>query len=194
MYSTMLAVLREVRFHELLLRIDRNLAEQVRLGRCCLCGAALHAGHFDRKPRGGLPQLSDEHCERFSWCCARDGCRSRAMPPSMRFLGRKVYLGAVVVLVSALRGGATPVRMAQLTELLGVSRRTVDRWRRWWTEVFPQTRCWAAGSGLFAIPVPTGQLPLSLLERFAGPLETALQALLRFVLPVTGGDTTVRAM
>ncbi|MGH8322198.1 MAG: hypothetical protein ACRETD_00130 [Steroidobacteraceae bacterium] len=116
------------------------------------------------------------------------------MPPSMRFLGRKVYWGAVVVLVSALRSGATPVRMARMTELLGVSRRTVDRWRRWWTEVFPHTRCWAAGSGLFAIPVPPGRLPLSLLERFAGPIETALQALLRFVLPVTGGDTAVRAM
>ena len=190
----MLAVLREVRFHELLLRIDRTLAEQVRLGRCRLCGAALHAGHYDRKPRGGLPPLSDEHRERFNWCCARDGCRSRAMPPSMRFLGRKVYLGAVVVLVSALRCGATPVRMARLTELLGVSRWTVERWRRWWSEVFPQTRCWGAGSGLFAIPVSTARLPASLLERFAGPPETALLALLRFMLPVTGAAAAVRVM
>ncbi|MGH9434374.1 MAG: hypothetical protein ACRD06_00060 [Terriglobia bacterium] len=194
MCSTMLAVLREVRFHELLLRIDRNLAEQVRQGRCRLCGAALHAGHFDRKPRGGLPQLSDEHRERFSWCCARDGCRSRAMPPSMRFLGHKVYLGAVVVLVSALRCGATPVRMVRLAGLLGVSRRTVNRWRQWWTEVFVQTRCWVSGSGLFAVPVPTAQLPLSLLERFVGPPETALLALLRFVLPVTDGEVAVRVM
>jgi hypothetical protein len=42
--------------------------------------------------------------------------------------------------------------------------------------------------------VPAGQLPLSLLERFAGPPETALQALLRFVLPITGGDKLVLAM
>ncbi len=109
-------------------------------------------------------------------------------------MGRKVYLGAVVVLVSALRCGATPTRMARITELLGVSRRTVNRWRQWWTEVFPQTRCWAAGSGLISVPVPTGQLPQSLLERFAEPMEAALQALLRFVLPVTGGDHAVRAM
>ena len=52
----------------------------------------------------------------------------------------------------------------------------------------------AAGSGLFAIPVASEQLPLSLLERFAGAPAAALQALLRFVLPVTGGDTAVRAM
>jgi len=31
---------------------------------------------------------------RFSFCCARDGCRTRKTPPSFRFLGRKVYLAA----------------------------------------------------------------------------------------------------
>jgi len=34
------------------------------------------------------------------FCCAVDGCRSRATPPSLRFLGRKVYLAAIVVLVA----------------------------------------------------------------------------------------------
>jgi len=31
----------------------------------------------------------------LSFCCDRDGCRKRVTPPSVRFLGRKVYLGAV---------------------------------------------------------------------------------------------------
>lgn len=184
----------EKRFLGLLLRLDEDLAAQAQAAGCRVCGQAVHAGNFRRKARGVPPGLEQDYEWRLSFCCVGRECRKRLTPSSMRFLGRKVYLGAVVVLVAALRGGATPVRMAQLTQLLGVSRRTVDRWRRWWTEVFPQSRCWAAGSGLFASPVPTGQLPQSLLERFAGPLEAALQALLRFVLPVTGGDTVVRAM
>jgi len=43
----------------------------------------------------------------LSFCCALDGCRSRATPPSLRFLGRKVYLAAIVVLIAILRHGAT---------------------------------------------------------------------------------------
>lgn len=187
------ALLGEKRFFGLLLRVDEDLAAQARSAGCRVCGQAVHAGNFRRKARGVPHGLEQDYEWRLSFCCARRECRKRLTPSSVRFLGRKVYLGAVVVLVSALRCGATPTRMARIAELLGVSRRTVDRWRQWWTEAFPQTRCWAAGSGLFSVPVPTAQLPQSLLERFAGPPATALQALLRFVLPVTGGDR-VRAM
>ena len=47
------------------------------------------------------PEL-EEYAERFSFCCAVDGCRKRATPPSLRFLGRKVYLATVVTLISAM--------------------------------------------------------------------------------------------
>ena len=36
-------------------------------------------------------------------------------PPSVRFLGRKVYLGAVVILISAMRQGPTPRRFLELS-------------------------------------------------------------------------------
>jgi hypothetical protein len=36
--------------------------------------------------------------------------RKRRTPPSFRFLGRKVYLGVEVVLISAMRQGATAAR------------------------------------------------------------------------------------
>jgi hypothetical protein len=188
------AVLSDTRFFELLLRIDEDLATEARAAGCPRCGQVLHAAHYRRKPRGVPAGLEGQYAKRLSFCCAGDASRHRRTPSSVRFLGRKVYLGAVVVLVSALRCGATPMRVARLHELLGVSRWTVNRWRHWWTEIFPQTRCWAAGSGLFAIPVPAAQLPQSLLNRFAGPLETALLSLLRFVLPVTGGEATVHSM
>lgn len=188
------ALLSDKRFFELLLRLDEDLAGDARAAGCPRCGQVLHAAHYRRKPRGVPEGLVDRYGKRLSFCCAGDAKRHRRTPSSVRFLGRKVYLGAVVVLVSALRGGATPVRMARLDELLGVSRRTVNRWRGWWTEIFPQTRCWAQRAGLFAVPVSTAQLPASLLDRFAGPAASALLSLLRLVLPISGGEATVRAM
>jgi len=99
-------------------RCDEDRAAEVRAGGCRICGGVLHSAFFRRKPRGG-PELCDDAIRRCSFCCAEDGCRTRHTPPSLRFLGRKVYLGAVVVLVSAMRHGATPVRMRKLREHLG---------------------------------------------------------------------------
>jgi hypothetical protein len=111
----------------------------------------------------------------------------------LRFLARKVYLGAVVVLISALRCGPTPARMRTLEELIGVSRRTVARWRRWWCEELVDTPFWRAASGTLMPPVQRAQLPASLLERFAGSALERLLALLRFITPITTQSATVRA-
>jgi hypothetical protein len=43
-----------------------------------------------------------------------------------------VCLGALLVLVSAMTGGATARRAAAMQELVGVSVRTLRRWRAWW--------------------------------------------------------------
>jgi hypothetical protein len=77
------------------------------------------------KPRGRACHVGPAHDRRFSFCCAVDGCRRRATPPSLRFLGRKVYLAAVVVLVSMMRHGATEPRLRQLTAAAS----TAGRWR-----------------------------------------------------------------
>lgn len=57
--------------------------------------------------------------KRLSFCCARPGCRRRVTPPSVRFLGRRLYVAAVVVLVTAMAPGVTPKRAAYLGELAG---------------------------------------------------------------------------
>src|SRR5271157_4368665 len=63
----------------------------------------LHRSDYDRKPRGALIAPAGEaFVRRFSLCCGREGCRKRATPPSLRFLGRRVYLGAVVLVASML--------------------------------------------------------------------------------------------
>ena len=113
------AVLADAKFHEQLLAFDRDLAASARAARCRLCGGALHSGSYDRKPRGGPAGLGQEYAERFSFCCAVDGCRKRTTPPSLRFLGRKVYLATVVTLISAMLLGTTPARLARLSAVPG---------------------------------------------------------------------------
>ena len=186
MYPTLV---RDARFHGFQLKADLAILAEARKEACEVCGEALHVSHYERKPRGGLPDLGPEHGVRFSLCCANRECRTRHTPPSLRFLGRRVYLGAVVVLVSAMQHGATPARMRRIRELVGVSRRTVERWREWWRAVFPESRCWREAAGRFVPAVETGRLPASLLERFLGDEQARLVALLRLLGPLTGGAT-----
>ena len=86
-----------------------DLAETTRK-QGCPCGGRLHSANYPRKPRGTPRHLPEAYRLRLSFCCDRDGCRKRVTPPSVRFLGRKVYLAAIVILISAMRQGpiATP--------------------------------------------------------------------------------------
>ena len=175
----------DARFHTALLEADRQLASEAQARGCIVCGGTLHAAHFPRKPRGG-PPLPSEHDVRLSFCCGRDGCRKRVTPPSLRFLGRRVYFATVVVLASVLRHGPTPTRMRRLQELVGVSRRTVERWCRWWRTAFVEDPFWRVISAALMPPVGVALLPSSLLDRFDGDNETRLVALLRCLGPITG--------
>lgn len=185
-------LLADARFYTTLLRIDRDLAYEVSKG-SCPCGGALDVSDYARSPRGGPATLPEGYGRRFSFCCRVDGCRSRATPPSVRFFGRRWYLAPVVVLVSALRHGVTPRRLAALRDWLKdrgerLCRQTVERWRRWWLETFTVIPTWRAGRGRFVPPVVAARLPQSLLERFAGDDQERLTAALRFLSPVTTGS------
>lgn len=187
-------LLADARYYTTLIKIDWDLARSVRDAGCtCEGGGTLHAAHYRRRPRGGPAGLPEGFEKRFSFCCGLEGCRARATPPSVRFLGRRWYLAPVVVLVSALRHGVTPQRLAALREWLKgrgerLCRQTVERWRRWWLEAFAASPTWKAGRGRFVPPVAEARLPLSLLERFAGGDEERLTAALRFLSPVTTGS------
>jgi hypothetical protein len=147
------SLLTEATLWEALIAIDQDLAATARAGGCRRCPGRLHCGDFRRKPRGGPATLPTAYDWRTSFCCAR--CRKRLTPPSVRFLGRRVYLGAVVVLASVLRQGPTPTRVARLRELLGVSADTLRRWHRWWRDAFVRTAFWKATRGRFACPSTT---------------------------------------
>lgn len=179
------AFLTDANFYRLLFEIDESLAEEVR-ARGCDCGGRLHSARYPRKPRGIRSALDASDASRLSFCCARDGCRRRHTPASVRFLGRKVYLGVIVVLLTALQHGLTAQRRSRLIEQLDVPPQTLWRWRRWWREWFVQSRCWRALAGQFVPPLATACLPGSLLERLRGTvLSERLVQLLVLLSPVT---------
>jgi hypothetical protein len=176
----------DARLFLLLLRADDDLAAGARRDGCRVCGGVLHSARYPRKPRGGPPaQLKAEYFRRDSFCCANDDCRKRSTPPSLRFLGRRVYLGAIVVLTSAMTGGVTLKRAAELNELVGVSMRTLQRWRAWWRETFAVSPFWKAAKALFSPPVDAHGAPSTLIERFAGSARDKLVACLKFLAPIT---------
>ncbi len=125
-------------FWAFLFTVDQDLAETARR-QGCRCGGRLHHADYPRKPRGGPDTLPAIYKTRFSFCCNRDECRKRATPPSVRFLGRKIYLGAFVVLISAMRHGPTPRRVRELATLFGVDSRTIARWEKFWREWMSDT-------------------------------------------------------
>ena len=179
-------LLRDARFWSFLTDVDRDLAETARR-QACRCGGRLHRADYPRKPRGGPDDLPDACRSRFSFCCQRDGCRKRVTPPSVRFLGRKVYLAAVVILVSAMRQGPSPSRVRELSRLFDADRRTIHRWLTFWREQFPLTKFWKVARGRLVPAVEVDQLPRSLLEAFvrSEPEHDGWKKLLLFLSPIT---------
>ncbi len=145
--------------------IDERIAAEVAAGRCRHCEGPLHRGNYQRKPRGGLFATAGEaFTRRHSLCCGRRGCRKRALPPSLRFLGRRVYLEAVVVLASVMSQIMATSREAVAAS--GVPWRTLRRWGCWWREVFPTLSLWAELRARFIPPPPDeSDLPRSLVAR-----------------------------
>lgn len=174
-------ILRDASFVQSLLELDRELLREAQRKGCPACGGQLDAAHFPRKPRGGPWELDDAQCLRLSVCCRQEGCRKRVTPGSVRFVGRRVYLGVVVVLAGVLGQGPTPWRVHKLSEELGADRRTLLRWRRWWTERVGSSRTFEVGRGELMPPPARQGLPGSLLGCFVGTATERMIRLLRWL-------------
>lgn len=178
-------LLGDSRLYEMLLKFDEDLAADAKRGGCRECGGRLDSGRYRRKPQGAMTKLPYGYDRRFSFCCAARACRTRHTPASTRFLGRRIYLGIIVVLATAMQQGPAPWRAGRLLEELGVSRRTLERWRVWWQEAFVESAFWKAARAAFSPPVAEAGAPRSLLERFDGDERERLAALVRFVAPLS---------
>lgn len=178
-------LLTDPRLYPFMLQADRDLACETQKMGCPHCGGVLHSAQYPRKPMGFSAPPGHEEIKRFSFCCSTDGCRRRVTPPSVRFLGRKRYLGAVVILLSAMMQGPSPKRSKGLRKLIGVSRKTLLRWQRWWRETFLNSRFWRYGRGLMMPPLDATRMSRELVERFYAQDDLPnLIKLLRFLSPI----------
>ena len=177
---------RSTRFWLFLLAVDQDLAETIRT-QGCSCGGRLHFANYLRKPRGTPAQLPRELRLRLSFCCDRDGCRKRVTPPSVRFLGPKVFLGPIVILISAMRQGPTPRRVRELFTRFRADRRTIARWQVFWRDLFPQTPFWKLARARLVPLVEIITLPYSLVDFFLARHHRCRgwMLLLRFLSPIT---------
>ena len=148
-----------------LMEADAEISRRVAVAGCRFCGGALHQANYHRKVRGGLMAPAGEAFSlRHSLCCGRRGCRKRTLPPSLRFLGRRVYLGAIVVLASVI--WQTTRRMKEAVKATAVPGWTLRRWRVFFLSAFVAGRAWIELRARFAPPAPDeSDLPRSLFER-----------------------------
>ena len=148
----------------------------------CVRNLAPHysRGHINRKPRGGPPWD-----RRYSFCCAQEDCRRRRTPESVRFLGRRVYAGLVVVLITTVIHGLKPGRVRRIRQALQIDSRTLKRWRQWWVDSFVRSSFWKAARARFMPPLSERTLPLSLWLRFDLEGRNRLLAVLQFLRPIT---------
>src|SRR6201995_973479 len=166
--------------HQLLEKVDVDLAQEACQKGCLFCCGKLHRADYDRKPRGG-PQWD----RRYSFCCAEEDCRRRRSPESVRFLGRRVYAGLVFVLITVMIHGLKPGRVRRIREALQIDSRTVKRWRQWWLESFVRSSFWKAARARFIPPLCERTPPLSFCLSFELEERQRLLAVLQFLKPIT---------
>jgi hypothetical protein len=150
---------------EALTKLDEGIARAVAVERCVCCGGPLHVANYQRKPRGAVIAAAGEAFTlRHSLCCGREGCRKRTLPPSLRFLGRRVYLEVVVLFASAYAQAIKSWRAAR--EAMQVPDWTLRRWLSWWRVEVPRQRWWTELRARFVPPAPSeAELPMSLIAK-----------------------------
>ena len=176
------SILSNARVWAFLKRVDAAEAEASRAAGCPRCGGDLHSASYLRKPYGLSADLRDD-ARRFSLCCSV--CRRRVKPPSVRFFGRRFYVGALFLVVSAL-AVAGGVRLQTIARRCGVPASTLRRWQRWWQETFPLTPEWRAKRGSLAAAPREAPLRWLLRSIRGSGLRSRLLRSLVWLLPWTG--------
>ena len=106
---------------------------------------------------------------------------------SVRFLGRRVYAGVVVVLIAAMQYGLNGRRVEVLRKELKIDARTLKRWREWWLGEFVQSPFWKVARARFMPLLRETEMPLSLVGRFSATCCEGLVKLMRFLAPIMIG-------
>lgn len=167
-----------IRFFLLLRDMDLTLAKEAKDGNCPHCGGILDVSNYVRKPRGLIGTDPCDHI-RFSFTCRK--CEKRLTPPSVRFLGRKIYMGLFVVL-------AMSEEWLQVT-LTKVCRQTLKRWRGYWNKVLHCSDVfWKGAKSLLPPAFQSSGSPVPILELFLTSHkeeEVAFSKCLNFFSPLS---------
>jgi len=90
-----------------------------------------------------------------------------------------------MLLISVLQPGkAKKALHDKLRSLLGISKRTLARWRLWWREALVRTPLWRALGSCILPPIPQEELPGGLIDRFAENSVEPLLHTLVFLSPL----------
>jgi hypothetical protein len=153
------------RVFKIIKQIDDDTIARAAVMDCQYCGGRLDKASFQRKPNGIPLEIADEFDRRASFCCREDGCRKRLTPKLLMFLGKKSYASVVIILLSAIHQGFQPGDALKIRQTMGISRKTLGRWLKWWRNYFPTTPSWRVNGGYFVPSLDETLLPRSLLER-----------------------------
>ena len=152
-------------------QIDEDLADRAQAARCRRCDGPLHSAAFTRKPRG--VDLPEPLKLRLGLCCGH--CRRRTLPPSVLFWGRRVYLGAVLLVIATVwRGRLEGASARRLQQRFGVTANTLRRWRTYFVHDVPNSAAFQRMRGVLSAAVRNDALPGSLLAVLGGATDAAL--------------------
>ncbi len=170
-------------FH--LYKIDKQIAEQYRAMPCPFCGDRLYFANYFRKPRGEPDGFPKEYFKRFSLCCGNQDCRRRVIPPSCRFMGRKIYWFPVIIsVVSDIQGSILETGKFDTSGYFDISRNTLTKWLNFFKNIFPLSAQWQSIRGQVSANVKNNELPASLLNHFLNAkssIKDGLSACLKFL-------------
>ena len=156
-------------FFQSLRELDREIFQEAKARGCQLCGGQLDTANYPRKPRGA----GEAEDLRFSLCCRREGCRVRVTPPSLRFLGRRIYPAWVVILAGEF--------CQELGLPRAIARQTIQRWKRFWSERLAESHPFMRRArGVLPPGTPPTDQPGKLLPIFGFPASESWIRVLRF--------------
>jgi hypothetical protein len=164
-------------------QVDLRLMEQARQHGCPHCQGSLHQASYGRAVRGVSGSEQPTMATRYSLCCSREGCRRRLQPRSCIFLGRRLYWLALILVSAAVKQTSRRAAL-DLSELVGIDVRTLQRWCAYFREEWPRSGWWQTLRGRLSAAVANQELPAGLLAHFIqvrGNAQKGLAACLVFL-------------
>ena len=121
------------------------------------------------------------------------------MPPSSRFLDRKVYWHCVILIIITLRQNRpNGISTYKLSEMFGVPRKTITRWGIFYRDAFPASKSWQSIRGQVVSSIKNNEIPGKLVNYFLSLHASkdailAVVACLKFLSQGTGNPQKTRA-